>query len=75
MLNSVAYAEREEKHDWEQHLDNCILLTNTQVSHDLEHACQPGVADSADSAQVTPWTGALCCPMPGEATSCNCTSW
>lgn len=40
VLNSVAYGEREEKQDWEQHLDKCILLTNTQVSHDIEHACQ-----------------------------------
>ena len=51
VLNSVSYAEREEKQNWEQHLDKCILLTNTQVSHDFEHACQPGVADRA---RVTP---------------------
>ena len=54
VLNSVAYAEREEKQDWEQHLDNCILLTNTQVSHGFEHACQPDVADSTDRAKVAP---------------------
>ena len=75
VLNSVAYAEREEKQDWEQHLDNCILLTNTQVSHGLEHACQPGVAGSADSAQSNTWTSAVCCRMPGESASCNCTAW
>ena len=51
VLNSVSYAEREEKQNWEQHLDKCILLTNTQVSRDFVHTCYPGVADRAD---VTP---------------------